>query len=154
MDLPGRGRLLDAWTIGETRRPAEVLRSGNRNGTRASNRLQPIIGEGEWAAVEHGGRGRRVEEGIGVPREVADWCGRADFRAAIGFMHQRRWSADALYDASAARSFRSAGSIRQLPTVCKKSAKPKHSPIGSRAGAVVREVVVLSVSRVSPFVPV
>ena len=27
-------------------------------------------------------------------------------------------------------------------------------PVGSRAGAVVREVVVLSVSRVSPFVPV
>ncbi len=26
--------------------------------------------------------------------------------------------------------------------------------VGSRAGAVVREVVVLSVSRVSPFVPV
>ena len=24
-----------------------------------------------------------------VRREVADWCGRADFRAAIGFMHQR-----------------------------------------------------------------
>ncbi len=31
-----------------------------------------------------------------VRREVDDWCRRADFRAAIGFMHQRLVSADSI----------------------------------------------------------
>jgi hypothetical protein len=110
---------LDAWTIGETRRPAKVLRSGNRNGTGASARLQlivdstglSIIGEGEWAAAKHGGRGKRAWKKLhlGVDRsgmiiaEVLTDGNADDARTALGLIDEvdgglASFTADAAYD--------------------------------------------------------
>jgi hypothetical protein len=110
---------LDAWTIGETRRPAKVLRSGNRNGTGASARLQlivdstglSIIGEGEWAAAKHGGRGKRAWKKLhlGVDRsgviiaEVLTDGDADDARTALGLIDEvdgdlASFTADAAYD--------------------------------------------------------
>lgn len=53
------------------------------------------------------------------------------------------------------RAARLASALTALPNSANVGLALYNGPaVGSRAGAVVREVVVLSVSRVSPFVPV